>query len=434
MLSKYCILILLNCILLSSAVASKQNTSRKIVEHTFMSEAFSSERVVMVQLPEEYNSKLAYPIVYVLAADDFYLGKVFDDIVHKTNQMRRYQQIPEIIIVGVMSKAWYQETIGEPNQLGQFLTEELPAYIQKRYATHQHALLVAHSYAGAYLVKHASTLQGRYAKLWSISPVFPNVDYIEQAVLELKSRDLKKTEISIFVEKENVFDVNLLQLLLGQEDSALGVNVDIVDDVSHHSILPHALETGLYELFRDYRLPSSEHLANAPLTIARLQSTLLARAKKYELAMPDKNILNNQVIAASVELANAYMDSKQFELAFEFWAKSNSRNRHYFINRWAERYQASGDLESAQTIWHKMSDIFPRSPFAPFQLMQISKRQQNIEKTQFYQQQLLNLYKHIEADEYPMFTAFANKLINEGEVDQGNALLTQLASSAPTGP
>lgn len=185
--------------------------------------------------------------------------------------------------------------------------------------------------------------------------------------------------------------------------------------------MPVALTNALKAHFHDYELLASDMLSFDTAEIANL---LQHRAKKYGLPFAQEAVNDY-----STSIAQELTKKKQFKRAFQFWQQSNSRHRHYFINRWAERFQALGDEVSAQIIWQNMIHIFPNSPFPLYQLTKISLQNGDQAQASKYQRNLQRLYHHIAPEDNALFSAFANRLLTDGDHERAITLFTLLAEN-----
>jgi len=166
------------------------------------SNTLGEQRVIWVQLPENYNqkSKQLYPVIYVLD------GTVHLQAVSTVLSYNWGGFLPEMIIVGISNwdnrtrdlttseiqtrrgAAYNQETGGAEN-FTLFIEKELITYIEASYPASTYRTLIGHSYAGLFtvnmLLKHSDLFDNYLA-------IDPSLDWDEQKFLN-QSKDILST-------------------------------------------------------------------------------------------------------------------------------------------------------------------------------------------------------------------------------------------------
>ena len=80
---------------LLTALSGYANTSH---DYKIQSLALAKVQSISVHLPDNFNNKKPYPVVYVLNTHDFYAGDFKGDFLHRIRQLEGYQQIPATIV------------------------------------------------------------------------------------------------------------------------------------------------------------------------------------------------------------------------------------------------------------------------------------------------------------------------------------------------
>ena len=380
---------------LLTALSGYANTSH---DYQIQSLALAKVQSISVHLPDNYNNKKPYPVVYVLNTHDFYAGDFKGDFLHRIRQLEGYQQIPATIVVFINNPAWYSTLFNQTEALSQFISAELARFVQNKYLTEQ-SHLFAHSYGAAYLLNQSPLLQQHFTHLHALSVVFPNVDYVQQTA----------TQIEQLVDSQG--QVNLLQELGHQSDTQFlnkaaqnkaAFNQRHIANQNHQSVVPIAIAEALRSAYPDYAV--TDYLNQFDLNKAQLTERYIAIRKKY-LQTSNEQDLQSFYSA----MAQNKMESAQLALAFSLWQDASPRFRHYFINRWAERYLAQNKPELARTTWQQLTKLYPHSLFAWHKLAVLAKQRSNLTEHKLALKTLKQAASNFTEPDQQLMLAFTSK-------------------------
>lgn len=339
----------------SQAIIDSENLPKKL-NHQINSSLLKEKRELNVYLPTSYEeSKRAYPVIYLLNASNFYYGDIENDSLWVINRLQRQHGIPESIIVLIESASWYQDVINNAEVFEQYLNQELVPYIDKKYRTLENRSLIGHSYAGAFVTRTASYEKNQFNFLLSLSPIYPSVDYVEEIQSKSSNEHSSKSVLQIYQGDEDARFISMIkQSIQANPKTSLQLKFEQIISEGHQSVLTSALSHGLRDYFHDFRMPDNRYILNHQLNELLITRYFEKRNKKYQVTLSEGE-LQNAITAA----AQTYLDTKQFELAFSLWKKSQSKFKGYFMNMIAERFLSQRDTQSALIIWKKMTEILP---------------------------------------------------------------------------
>ena len=330
------------------------------------SHALAQAQNISLHLPANYNNKQPYPVVYVLNTHGFYVGDFKGDVLHRIRQLEDYQQIPATIVVFINNTSWYSTLFNQTKALSQFISEELTQFVQNKYLTEQ-SHLFAHSYGAAYLLNQSPQLQQHFTHLHALSVVFPNVDYVQQTTTQISQLDDNQGFVTLLQEVGHQSDTQLLNKVT---QNTAAFNQRHIANQNHQSVVPIAIAEALRSAYPDYAV--TDYLNQFDLNKAQLTERYIAIRKKY-LQTSNEQDLQSFYSA----MAQNKMESAQLELAFSLWQDASPRFRHYFINRWGDRYLAQNKLELARTTWQQLTKLYPHSLFAWHKLALLAEQQAN---------------------------------------------------------
>lgn len=170
-----CSILFLSFFVLSNGQTKNFNCNKTI--ETILSKELNEERSFWVGLPNNFDSTVSYPVIYLLDAEDH-----FDITYALTNELAKNDKMPHHILIGIQKiddiQRWkdlsfnaknpidYDTTIApdffnNPNNLGggrqflKYIESELIPYVGKKYHTNGYNILIGHSlggYFGAYAI------------------------------------------------------------------------------------------------------------------------------------------------------------------------------------------------------------------------------------------------------------------------------------------
>ena len=368
-------------------------TATELITHQVPSSVFTEAQTIKVSQPKYYSAEQSYPVIYVLNTGDFYQGDYQTDILQRIRQSEGYQRLPASLVVFIDNATWYQTLFNNSDALNTYITTELPKFIEKKYKVRE-KILISHSYAAAYLLKQSPQLQLGYDQLIAISVVFPNVAYVQETAKQLKQLNSQQASVSVFQEQGHFADLQLLETK-GQQ-----FQVTTIADHNHQSVVPIAVSKALRAIFYDFEI--TDYLSSQQLTKSEYKQQFLTIRKKYHLDTSEQDI---QSFYRGV--AQELMKQQRLELAFELWQDANPRFRHYFINRWGDRFLAQGKLALARYTWQQLSKFYPHSPFAWHKLIELGKQTGNTSEQHTALQGLTQAVNSFTLSDHGMFIAFA---------------------------
>jgi len=335
-------------------------------EYQINSPALVQAQNISLHLPDNYNNKKPYPVIYVLNTHDFYAGDFKGDFLHRIRQLEGYQQIPATIVVFINNPSWYSTLFNQTEALSQFISEELTQFVQSKYLTTQ-SHLFAHSYGAAFLLNQSPKLQQHYSHLHALSVVFPNVDYVQQTAAQISQLNDSQGQVNLLQEVGHQSDTQLLNKVT---QNTAAFKQHHIANQNHQSVVPIAIAEALRSAYPDYA--AIDYLSQFDLNKAQLTERYIAIRTKYQQTSNEQDL---QSFYSA--MAQNKMESAQLELAFSLWRDASPRFRHYFINRWGDRYLAQNKAELARTTWQQLTKLYPHSLFAWHKLAVLAKQQAN---------------------------------------------------------
>ncbi len=225
-------------------------------EMTIDSKILKQQRKLFVRLPKSYaNSQRNYPVVYLLDANDFSRANIYQQSVSLINRLENNKDIPEVILVGIQSQQWYQDTIESFELFEQFIHGEVTELINKQFRTLDNKILIGHSYAAAMLSASVAQNKNGFDLYLALSPIFPDLAYVENiqsrylAVSQLT--DLSNSKLSIIQGDEDPSEINLLINTAKNLTNSLQINHQSFPDENHQSVFSTGLNAGLRQYFAD---------------------------------------------------------------------------------------------------------------------------------------------------------------------------------------
>ena len=415
MLKKLLLLVSVLIVLLSLSTQAETRLA-----HQINSQAFSKIQNISVHLPTDFNHKKIYPVIYVLNTHGFYINYFEEDFLHRIRQLEGYQQIPAAIVVLVNNDSWYSTLFEHTDALTQFITKELTHFINSQYRTNQNHLF-AYSYGAAYLLNQSSNLQQHFTHLHALSVVFPNVEYVQQTAAQIAKLDDSKGRVNLLQESGHQSDTQLLFL---KNQQPKFVRQHLIANQSHQSVMPSAIELALRDAYPDYA--ATDYLNQFKLSKAQLTERYIAIRKKYQQT-------NNEQDLQSFYSAMAQnkMESAQLALAFSLWQDASPRFRHYFINRWAERYLAQNKPELARTTWQQLTKLYPHSLFAWHKLAVLAKQRANSTEHKLALKALKQAASNFTEPDQQLMLAFTTKH-NQDYPKLSIAILKRITEQTPS--
>lgn len=427
------ILLILNSPLCPMAMAENTDT-KKITAQQIHSEALDRTLEIGIHLPSTYSkSKRHFPVVYVLNANDFYLGNILEDTQSTIDRSLKFKDIPESILVSINSSSWYGDVINNADSFYQFIARELPKFINAQYRTLPVDTIVGHSYAAAFLSTKLASSSHNFDLIAAISPVYPSVDFIT-AVGETENLVCSDTSALHIVQgDERTVNLEILKMQLAEcgDTTRHKSNTPFKHKKfmleNHQSVFPVGVNYIIRTLFADYSTPPREKLKKTAYQYEDIVEYYQQREIKYNVKTTEDDLQG-----AIGSLAHDYLALKKFELAFPLWEKYQTRFKVYFLNFAAERFIALEDHESAIKIWQKMTEFFPQHPLPYYQLAESYAQMRQLDHVKKYQNKVESLLASINADSSEReLNQFAHHLLNKKSYKKAIDIFLKITKAFP---
>lgn len=217
------------------------------------STVLNEDRAYYVQLPQNYNEKKKYPVIYVLD------GGVLLNAVHLVHDNYYGGFMPEMIIVGVSnannrtrdlttSKITerhgmpYNEENGEANNFSKFLINELIPHIERKYPVTKYRTIIGHSYGGLFaanlLVNHTEVFQNYLL-------IDPSLDWDNQKLLKNSELEFQKERF----EGKNIYISLSGQLHMQNKEITIE---NVMEDTSEYTLFARS-NIGFYNLVKSQK-------------------------------------------------------------------------------------------------------------------------------------------------------------------------------------
>lgn len=151
---------------------------------TVHSKILGEDRVLNIYVPEDYNEKLKYPVIYLLD------GSADEDFIHvvgivQFNTFSWINRIPKSIVVGIANKQRKYDFTSPSNRVGDqklipknggsaqfiaFIEKELQPYVEKHYSTDHTRTIIGQSLGGLLATEILFTKPELFDKYVIISP------------------------------------------------------------------------------------------------------------------------------------------------------------------------------------------------------------------------------------------------------------------------
>ncbi|MEE8340995.1 MAG: alpha/beta hydrolase-fold protein, partial [Candidatus Neomarinimicrobiota bacterium] len=230
------------------------------------SKILNETREIFIYTPEGYNqSNDNYAVIYVLDGESkFFIATAINNFLATNGRM------PRTIVVGIPNVARNRDltpNIGEqPINTGgvdnfiKFLEEEVMAFVNKAYRTHDFNILFGHSYGGMFSVYTLFTNPDLFDAHIAASPSLMFGDeFVVQKVEEILANESKfnnQIYMSIGDEPNYYASLDKLTALLTKNDSGLTWTLEKYADEDHGSIPFRTIADGLEFVYADWQLPN----------------------------------------------------------------------------------------------------------------------------------------------------------------------------------
>lgn len=336
----------------------KQTLANQEKSLTIKSKLLQQTRELLVRLPNDYQkSELAYPVLYVLNANDFFIGDIFEQTVALVQRLETVNDMPPTIVIGIQSKQWYTDAIINPEPFEGFVSREVPELINSKFRTLPNKILVGHSYAGAFVSGAMPVKEESFDLFLTLSPVYPNMAYVEKIIKRYKQLTPLNAQLKIIDGDEGQLDKRILKKAASRlSKDVLKLDYHSLNLESHMSVYSMGLNHALREHFSDYRAPNRHDVNNSSYDLAKLKAYFLAKDNKYGTSTNEATLKSS-----AISMAHKYTSMLKIQQALPFWRYGESKFKEYFMFGYAERFIAMGEIDMAITLWKEMLILFPES-------------------------------------------------------------------------
>lgn len=176
---------------------SNSNSSFNYIHKQIKAKILNDSVNLVISLPENYsNSKIDYPVVYILDGEWFF----FQGVTSQTH-FSRFRITPDLIIVGIdANRSWY---VNNSKQFNQFLEKELVPFINKEFRTNDERLLFGWEVSGGLVFEVLGSTPDLFTGYLAASPgpldktFSESYQYRFEAIKSILKSD-KKIDASLF--------------------------------------------------------------------------------------------------------------------------------------------------------------------------------------------------------------------------------------------
>ena len=212
MKKSYLVISIFAYVLLHSISSFSQNEYLTQIGKTdsIHSKILNEQRKFWVQLPQNFNPKRTYPVVYVLDGEthlptvsvvqNYYAGGFFPEmiLVGISNQNNRTRDLTISKITNRQGGTFNFET-GGAEKFTQFLKSELIPLIDKKYPTTNYRTLIGHSFGGLFTINTLLHHPEMFVNYLAIDPSldWDNQKLVKEAAIILKEKKFKNKSLFI---------------------------------------------------------------------------------------------------------------------------------------------------------------------------------------------------------------------------------------------
>ena len=333
----------------------------QVIFEDFYSEKLNQDRKLKILLPKGYSDadKKAYPIVLVLDAD-----YMFELVAGNTDYYSYWEEIPEVIVVGVnqsetrFEDVMYSEQNSLPIESGakffEFLGMELVPYIQNKYQTEPFNVIVGHGETANFINYYLLKERPLFNAYISISPdLAPDMTgYLNESVANITAKIfyyLATSEDDVPQIKTGTEALNAK--LKEVNNKNFNYNFKSFEGSGHYTLPSHAIPNALESIFLVFQPITKKEFTE---TILKLEgSPVDYLVEKYQ-TINDLFGINKQIILNDFKAVEAAIEkTKNFEY-FESLSKlakkehPNTMLGHYYLARF---YEQTGEPKKAMRTY-----------------------------------------------------------------------------------
>lgn len=368
------------------------------------SNTLNEQRKFWVQLPQNFNSKRKYPVVYILDGEihlqtvsvfqNYYSGGFTPEmiLIGISNQTNRTRDLTISKITNRQGGAFNQET-GGAEKFTQFLKNELIPHIEKKYSTTKYRTLIGHSFGGLFTINillYHSELFNNYLA------IDPSLDWDNQKLVKAASSIFQNKRFenkSLFISLNGQLhmqrnDITLQNIMEDNSDYTLfgRSNIEFNEVINttkknglkttwkyykqdfHGTIAFPSIRDGLISFFRWYQIKDT-YKFNTPETPTKELVTIIKDQEKryfknfgYKIAPMDEQLL--------IMSGYLFMDMKQAEKALTFFKFA------------LKYYPTSANVFNAVTDYYLSQKNYPKAMENIMKAYEISKSAYHLKRLQ----------------------------------------------------
>lgn len=342
-------------------VLSLSMSVAQIIFEDFYSEKLNEDRKLKILLPKGYsdNDKKAYPIVLVLDAD-----YMFELVAGNTDYYSYWEEIPEVIVVGVnqsetrFEDVMYSEQNSLPIENGakffEFLGMEVIPYIQNKYKTEPFKVVVGHGETANFINYYLLKEQPLFNAYITISPnLAPDmINYLGESIENITSiifyfLATSDDDVPQIKTASNALNVRLKDV----KNENFNYNFQSFEGSGHYTLPSHAIPKALESIFLVFQPITKKEYTE---TILKLEgSPVDYLVEKYQ-TINDLFGINKQIILNDFKAIEAAIEKTKNYEYFEALSKlakkehPNTMLGHYYLARF---YEQTGEPKKAMRTY-----------------------------------------------------------------------------------
>lgn len=267
---------------------------------TITSEILKETREYYVYTPESYSSEEAYPIIYVLDGDEYFMM-----MASAVRYFANRGFMPKSIVVGIDNSDHrdrdltptsdnYSPTGGGAEKFLSFLTEELMPSMASKYKIKPHSTLFGASYGGLFVLNTLFTRPNSFDNYIAISPsIFHDNGLIFQEGLQFfKKNNTNRKFVFLSLADEawsemRIHFKNTVQLFKNNANSAnIRWHYSFYDEETHETTKLRGINDGLRKLHEFWFVPFYQRYRGAEGLIEHFE--MLNEQYGYEISISEK--------------------------------------------------------------------------------------------------------------------------------------------------
>lgn len=342
-------------------VLSLSMSVAQIIFEDFYSEKLNEDRKLKILLPKGYsdNDKKAYPIVLVLDAD-----YMFELVAGNTDYYSYWEEIPEVIVVGVnqsetrFEDVMYSEQNSLPIENGakffEFLGMEVIPYIQNKYKTEPFKVVVGHGETANFINYYLLKEQPLFNAYITISPnLAPDmINYLGESIENITSKIFyflatSDDDVPQIKTASDALNVRLKDV----KNENFNYNFQSFEGSGHYTLPSHAIPKALESIFLVFQPITKKEYTE---TILKLEgSPVDYLVEKYQ-TINDLFGINKQIILNDFKAIEAAIEKTKNYEYFEALSKlakkehPNTMLGHYYLARF---YEQTGEPKKAMRTY-----------------------------------------------------------------------------------